>query len=130
MPATPVHLNVHPLELFTLLPLVCVTGASLGLVIGTRVSPRQVPLVFGIVVIPITFLGATYYAWTALSAIRWLQALVLLNPLVYMSEAMRVSLTQNLVPHMAIWAIYGGLILFTAVLAGLGIQGFKKRVLS
>ena len=130
VPATPVHLNVHPLELFTLLPLAAVTGASLGLVIGTRVSPRQVPLVFGIVVIPITFLGATYYAWTALSAIRWLQMLVLLNPLVYMSEAMRVSLTQTLVPHMAMWGIYGGLIVYGGILMALGIQGFKKRVLS
>ncbi len=128
VPATPVHLHVQPLELVTLLPLACVTGASLGLVIGTRVSPRQVPLVFGLVVIPITFLGATYYAWTSLHAIRWLQAVVLLNPLVYMSEAMRVSLTPDLVPHMAMWAIYGGLLLFTAVLAGLGIQGFVKRV--
>jgi ABC-2 type transport system permease protein len=130
VPATPVHLNVHPLELFTLLPLAAVTGASLGLVIGTRVSPRQVPLVFGIVVIPITFLGATYYAWTALVKIRWLQILVLLNPLVYMSEAMRVSLTQTLVPHMALWAIYGGLIVYGGILMALGIQGFKKRVLS
>ena len=33
--------------------------------IGTRVPPRQVPLIFGIVVIPITFLGATYYPWAA-----------------------------------------------------------------
>lgn len=130
VPSTPVHLNVHPWELFTLLPLACISGAALGLLIGTRVQPRQVPLIFGIVVIPITFLGATYYAWTALASIRWLQILVLLNPLVYMSEAMRVSLTQNLVPHMALWGIYGGLILFTCVMAGLGIQGFTQRVTS
>lgn len=129
VPATPVHLNVQPLELFTLLPLACVTGASLGLSIGTRASPRQVPLIFGIVVIPITFLGATYYPWASLTPIPWLKVVVLLNPLVYMSEAMRVSLTPQF-PHMAMWGIYGGLILFTAVLAGLGIQGFNKRVLS
>ena len=85
------------------------------------------PLIFGIVVIPITFLGATYYPWAKLTPIPWLKVVVLLNPLVYMSEAMRVSLTPE-VPHMALWAIYGGLILFTAVLAGLGIQGFVKRV--
>jgi ABC-2 type transport system permease protein len=130
VPATPVSLHVRPLELFTLLPLACLTGASLGLVIGTRVSPRQVPLVFGLVVIPITFLGATYYAWTALAEIRWLQVVVLLNPLVYMSEAMRVSLTPHLVPHMAMWGIYGGLLLFTAALAGVGIRGFVTRVRS
>jgi ABC-2 type transport system permease protein len=129
VPSTPVHLTVRPLELVTLLPLACVTGAALGLLIGTRVSPRQVPLIFGIVVIPITFLGATYYPWAKLTPIAWLKTVVLLNPLVYMSEAMRVSLTPG-VPHMSLWAIYGGLILFTTVLAGLGIQGFIKRVQS
>lgn len=127
VPSTPVHLAVRWPELLTLLPLACVTGASLGLLIGTRVSPRQVPLIFGIVVIPITFLGATYYPWVALRPIAWLKAVVLLNPLVYMSEAMRVSLTPK-IEHMPLWAIYGGLILFTSVLAGLGIQGFIKRV--
>jgi ABC-2 type transport system permease protein len=129
VPSTPVHLNFRPLELFTLLPLAALTGASLGLVIGTRVQPRQVPLIFGIVVIPITFLGATYYPWARLTPIPWLKAVVLLNPLVYMSEAMRVSLTPQF-PHMDLWAIYGGLILFTAVLVAVGIQGFNKRVLS
>jgi ABC-2 type transport system permease protein len=127
VPVTPVDLQVQPLLLVTLLPLACVTGASLGLLIGTRVSPRQVPLIFGIVVIPITFLGATYYPWAKLTEIPWLQVIVLLNPLVYMSEAMRVSLTPQ-VPHMPLWAIYGGLIVFTTVLAGLGITGFIKRV--
>ena len=102
VPASPVHLNVRPLELLTLLPLACVTGAALGLLIGTRVSPRQVPLIFGIVVIPITFLGATYYPWASLTPIAWLKALVLLNPLVYMSEAMRVSLTPHVPAHVAV----------------------------
>jgi ABC-2 type transport system permease protein len=129
VPATPVHLTVRPLELATLLPLASITGSALGLVIGTRVNPRQVPLVFGIVVLPITFLGATYYPWATLTPIAWLKAVVLLNPLVYMSEGMRVSLTPQ-IPHMALWGIYGGLILFTAVLAVLGIQGFRKRVLA
>jgi ABC-2 type transport system permease protein len=127
VPSSPVHLNVRPFELLTLLPLACVTGAALGLLIGTRVSPRQVPLIFGIVVIPITFLGATYYPWASLVKIRWLQDLVLLNPLVYMSEAMRVSLVPN-IQHMSLWAIYGGLIGFATVLTWLGVTGFIKRV--
>ena len=129
VPATPVHLNVRPFLLLTLLPLAAFTAASLGLVLGTRVQPRQVPLLFGIVVIPIVFLGATYYPWANLSPIAWLKALVLLNPLVYMSEGMRVSLTPW-VPHMAYWAIYGGLLIFIAVFMALGIDGFRRRVLS
>jgi ABC-2 type transport system permease protein len=129
VPATPVHLDVRPLLLLTLLPLAAVTAASLGMVLGTRVNPRQVPLLFGIVVIPIVFLGATYYPWANLSPIPWLKALVLLNPLVYMSEGMRVSLTPW-VPHMAYWAIYGGMIGFITLFMALGIDGFRKRVLS
>ena len=129
IPVNPVHLNVQWPKLLTLLPLACVVGSSLGLVIGTRVNPRQVPLLFGIVVIPMTFLGATYYPWAELTPIPWLKALVLVNPLVYMSEGMRVSLTPQ-VPHMAIWAIYTGLIGFAVLLSTLGIQGFRNRVLS
>lgn len=129
IPITPVHLEVEWVRLVTLLPLSALTGAALGLVIGTRVSPRQVPLIFGVVVIPMTFLGATYYAWAALTPIPWLKTLVLLNPLVYMSEAMRVSLTPW-IPHMAFWGIYGGLILFCGGLSWVGIRGFRNRVLS
>ena len=46
-----------------------------------------------------------------------------------MSEGMRVALTNG-VPHMPIFAIYVALIGFTAVFLKLGIDGFKKRVLS
>ena len=128
VPSTPVHMDVQLLRLITLLPLACVTGAALGLLIGTSVSPRNVPLIFTLAVIPITFLGATYYPWASLTPILWLKYVVLINPLVYMSEGMRVSLTPDLVPHMALWAIYAGLLLFTVVLSGLGIMGFTKRV--
>lgn len=128
VPSTPVHMDVQLLRLMTLLPLACITGAALGLLIGTSVSPRNVPLIFTLAVIPITFLGATYYPWASLTPILWLKYVVLINPLVYMSEGMRVSLTPDLVPHMALWAIYAGLLLFTIVLSGLGIMGFTKRV--
>ncbi len=74
VPATPVHLNVIWIRLLTLLPLSCVCGAGLGMVLGTRVQPRQVPLLFGIVVLPLTFLGATYYPWANLTPIPWLKA--------------------------------------------------------
>src|SRR5258708_1798463 len=45
-PATPVHLNVHWFRLITLLPLAAMMSAAFGLTIGTRVEPRQVPLIF------------------------------------------------------------------------------------
>jgi ABC-2 type transport system permease protein len=88
-----------------------------------------VPLVFSIIVIPITFLGATYYPWASLTPIAWLKGLVLVNPLVYMSEGFRMALTSG-IPHMAGWAVYLALVGFTALLMWQGIAGFRKRVLT
>jgi ABC-2 type transport system permease protein len=129
IPITAVHLDIIWWRLVTILPIASVLGAALGLSIGTRADPRKVPLIFGLVVIPITFLGATYYPWAVLTPIPWLKTVVLVNPLVYMSEGMRVSLTPW-VEHMSLWGIYGGLIGFTILLGAWGIQGFSKRVLS
>ena len=129
IPATPVHINVHWFSLLTLLPLCAAMSATFGLTIGTRVEPRQVPLIFSLLVIPMTFLGAVYYPWKNLTPLPWLKTLVLVNPLIYVSEGMRASLTNG-VPHMALWAIYLALIAFTALFWKLGIDGFKKRVLS
>jgi ABC-2 type transport system permease protein len=129
IPATPVHLHVHWFELITVLPLACVMSATLGLTIGTRVEPRQVPLIFSLLVIPMTFLGAVYYPWKNLTPLPWLKWAVLINPLVYMSEGMRMALTNG-IPHMAAWAIYAALVGFTIAFLRFGIQGFKRRVLS
>jgi len=128
VPATPVSLNINWPVLVTLIPLACYMCGALGLTFGTRFDPRTVPLLFGIIVIPITFLGCVYYTWSSLEAIRWLQVLVLLNPLVYMCEGFRAALTTA--PHMSLWAIYAALIGFSALFTWLGISGFKKRVLS
>jgi ABC-2 type transport system permease protein len=128
VPATPVHLDVDWLVLLTLTPLACYTCGALGLTFGTRFDPRTVPLLFGIIVIPITFLGCIYYSWSSLVAIRWLQILVLANPLVYISEGFRAALTNS--SHMSLWAVYGALIGFAALFTWLGITGFKRRVIS
>jgi len=133
VPATPVHLQIKWLELLTLAPLAAATAAALGLFFGTKFEPRQVPILFGIIVLPITFLGAVYYPWSALSGVKafgvpWLQILTLLNPLVYMCEGFRAALTPT--PHMSLWAVYPALVGFTLLLGYLGIRGFKRRVLS
>jgi ABC-2 type transport system permease protein len=128
VPATPVHLDIDWLVLITLVPLACYTCGALGLTFGTRFDPRTVPLLFGIIVIPITFLGCVYYSWSSLEPIRWLQIAVLVNPLVYVSEGFRAALTDA--SHMSLWAVYGALIGFAALFTWLGITGFKRRVLS
>jgi ABC-2 type transport system permease protein len=128
VPATTVHLHVNWLILLTLTPLACYMCGALGLTFGTFFDPRTVPLLFGIVVLPLTFLGAAYYSWSSLASIRWLQILVLLNPLVYMCEGFRAALTT--VPHMSLWAIYPAMIGFSVLFTWIGIRNFKRRVLS
>jgi ABC-2 type transport system permease protein len=128
IPATPVHLHVHWLYLLTIAPIAAVLSASLGLAIGTRVKPNQVPLLFAVIILPITFLGAVYYPWSSLAPIRWLQVLVLVNPLVYMCEGFRMALTEG-IDHMPVWAIYTALVGFTVLLTWVGIDGFRRRVL-
>jgi ABC-2 type transport system permease protein len=129
IPANKVHLSVHWPYLITLLPLAAIMSAAFGLTIGTRVEPRQVPLIFSLLVIPMTFLGAVYYPWRTLTPLPWLKTAVLVNPLIYMSEGMRVALTNG-VTHMNVLVVYGALLGFTVVFLKLGIDGFKKRVLS
>ncbi len=127
VPTTPVHAHVNswPLLIAVLLLASLVSGA-LGLTIGTSVKPQQIGLIFGIVVVPITFLGCVYYAWQALGPIPWLKYGVLINPIVYMSEGLRASLTDS--PHMPVAVILGMLVFFLAALSWLGMRGFLKRV--
>jgi len=128
VPATPVHLHIDWFVLVTLLPLACIMSAALGLTFGTIFDPRTVPMLFGVIVIPITFLGCIYYPWKALEALRWLQIVSLANPLVYISEGFRAGLTN--IPHMSLFAIYPVMLLFTLLLSWNGINGFKKRVVA
>jgi ABC-2 type transport system permease protein len=128
VPATPVHLDANWPVLFTLTPLACIMSGALGLMFGTLFDPRTVPMLFGVILIPITFLGCTYYSWQSLEPIRWLQIAVLVNPLVYLSEGFRAALTN--VPHMSLIAVYLMATAFTALFTYVGIRGFTKRVIS
>jgi ABC-type polysaccharide/polyol phosphate export permease len=55
---------------------------------------------------------------------------VLVNPLVYLSEGVRMGLTSDTIPHMEGVVVYAACITFTAVLLWVGIQGFRRRVLT
>ena len=66
-PGVHAHLSVHWWVVLTLIPLACVTMTALGLLLGTTFEPRNIGLMFGFVVLPLTFLGGTYYQWTRLS---------------------------------------------------------------
>jgi ABC-2 type transport system permease protein len=131
IPAVPVRAHVANWFLLALvLVLASLLAGSLGLVIGSTVNPKQIGLVFSILVVPITFLGCVYYTWTGLfKNIRWLAVAVLFNPIVYMSEGLRASVTP-IIPHMPWWAILVALVFFTAALGRWGLRGFLGRVLS
>ena len=131
IPAVPVRADVHSwLLLGLVLVLASLLAGSLGLVIGSTVSPRQIGLVFSIIVVPITFLGCVYYTWAGLlKNVTWLAVAVLFNPIVYMSEGLRAAVTPG-VAHMPWWAILIALVFFTSALGRLGLRGFLRRVLS
>jgi ABC-2 type transport system permease protein len=115
---------------FGLVILVTLLGATafsmLGLVMGTAINPQQIGLMFSIVVAPMIFFGCAYYPWTSLRVAPVMQWLVLINPLVYVSEGMRGVLTPNL-PHMSLVAVVLALIIISAIFWTLGIRSFIRR---
>jgi ABC-2 type transport system permease protein len=126
------HLTVHWAVVLTLIPLSCIAMTSLGLLLGTTFEPRNIGLMFGFVVLPLVFLGGTYYQWTKLApvsidGVHWLQILVLVNPLIYVAEGMRAGLTHA--SHMHLYIIYPVLIGFCAVFLAAGLRNFRRRVL-
>jgi ABC-2 type transport system permease protein len=129
IPATPVyaHVNSWPF-LIAVVTLASLTAGALGLVIGTSVKPQQISLIFGTVVMPITFLGCVYYPWAKLDQMPILQHAILINPIVYMSEGLRAALTPAL-PHMSPLLVLVMLSFSLVLLTGFGIRGFLHRVI-
>ena len=130
IPSIPVqaHVTSWPL-LIAVLILASLVAGALGLAIGSNVKPQQIGLIFSIVVIPITFLGCVYYPWAYLNHIRWLQLVVLVNPIVYMSEGLRAALTPG-VAHMPYGYILLALVMSFLLLGWFGLKGFLRRVIS
>jgi ABC-2 type transport system permease protein len=127
------HLTLHWWIVVTIVPLACVTMASLGLLLGTSFEPRNIGLMFGFIILPVTFLGGTYYQWTRLAPVEsggwhWLQTVVLVNPLIYVNEGMRAAFTNA--HHMHLYVVYPVLFGFLALFLGLGLRNFRRRVLS
>jgi len=127
------ELHFHFLVIATLVPLAGLAMGSLGLVLGTSFEPRNIGLMFGFIVLPITFLGGTYYQWSHLAPVKvggwhWLQTIVLLNPLLYVNEGMRAAFTNT--AHLPLYVIYPVLLAFFVGFLSLGLRNFRRRVLS
>jgi ABC-2 type transport system permease protein len=130
IPTSPVQVHVANWAMLVgIVLLASLVSGAVGLTIGVSVKPQQIGLIFGIIVVPVTFLGCVYYPWALLEKVRWLQILVLLNPLVYMSEGLRTALTPSL-PHMPIWATFFALSVSLVLLTFVGVKGFLARILS
>lgn len=124
-----VSLNLQQWELiFILAILIGLVSSSLGLTIGTYIKPEKIGLMFSLIIAPIIFFGCTYYPWAALDKIPWMKRFVLINPLVYMSEALRAAMTPS-VPHMPLFWILTGLVVSLVLFTWLGVVGFYRRVI-
>ena len=84
---------------------------------------------FSMVLTPMIFFGCTYYPWSALQSFPILQKVVLVNPLVYASEGLRVTLVPQF-PHLSLAAVLVGLVIFDALLLTAGLRQFRNKAVS
>jgi ABC-2 type transport system permease protein len=103
-------------------------GAGLGLVLGTLVVPNRINIVFSLVFTPLLFTGCSQYPWPSLDRLRWFQIVTALNPMTYVSEAMRAALVPS-VPHIAAWVCIVVLAGALSVLMAVGVRGFYRRAI-
>jgi ABC-2 type transport system permease protein len=124
-------LNLTPNWLL-LVPVVLVCGflaAAFGLTLGTLVQPRYAGILFSILLGPMMLFGCAYYPWRAMDSMGFVQWLFCLNPLVFISEAMRTCVTPER-PHMQGSMVFAGLIVYGAFFTWTGTRLFEKRTIS
>ncbi len=119
----------HPILLVSMVVIGALDGAALGLLLGTVVNPRSINLLFALLVLPLTLLGCTYYPWSALHSLRWLQIAVLFNPVVYMSEGLRAALAPQF-GYISLIAVFFLLFAGLAVMLIVSVRLFQKRVVT
>jgi ABC-2 type transport system permease protein len=101
------------------------TAGAMGLVLGTAVPPNRISVAFAVVLTPLIFTGCTFYPWNGLHTLRWFQLLTLINPLTYVSEGLRSSLTR--LPHLGSGWIALGLGVSLVLFSVLGTRLFIRR---
>jgi ABC-2 type transport system permease protein len=129
IPSTRIDLNITWYAAVPAVLLVALTGSALGLYLGVRVPIAQVQTMFAILILPITFLGATYYPWLSLTRAEWLKWAIVVNPLVYANETLRGFIAPS-IPHMPEWVSLPVLGLFFIVFSAAGANGIRKRLVT
>jgi ABC-2 type transport system permease protein len=103
-------------------------GASMGLVLGTFVSPNRINVTFALVLTPLLFTGSSQYPWPSLSHIRWFQVVSACNPMTYVSEGLRGLMVPD-VPHIQTWICFAAAVGAWLILTAIGMIGFLRRAL-
>jgi len=101
-------------------------GSTIGLTLGTLVTPQQINMMFALILTPMLFTGCTQYPWAELGHLRWFQILTLFNPMTYASEGMRAAMVPR-IPHMDPRYAVPALIFAILLFGTLGIRGFLRR---
>ena len=102
--------------------------SSLGMWLGTAISPQQIGLMFSVIVAPMIFFGCAYYPWRGLDKVPVVKYLVLINPLVYVAEGLRGVMTPD-TPHMSLGVVAVALVLMAVAGWMLGMRSFYKRAI-
>ena len=102
--------------------------SSLGMWLGTAISPQQIGLMFSVIVAPMIFFGCAYYPWRGLDKVPVVKYLVLINPLVYVAEGLRGVMTPD-TPHMSLGVVTVALIILAIAGWMLGMRSFYKRAI-
>ena len=113
--------------LVLVLVLTAVSSACLGLLVGTIVKPSQIAAMFPGFLMPVVFLGAIFYTWKSLSVIPVMQAIVLVNPLTWINEAIRGILTPQ-VDSMALPVAVAGIVFGILVMGAWALHRFDRMV--
>jgi ABC-2 type transport system permease protein len=103
-------------------------GACLGMTLGTFVTPNRINVVFAVVLTPLLFTGSTQFPWQSLDSLRWFQVVCAINPLTYVSEALRAEMAPEL-PHIPLWVCGLALVGFLVVFGAASLVGFRRRAL-
>jgi ABC-2 type transport system permease protein len=103
--------------------------SAMGLFLGTAIAPQQIGLMFSVILAPMIMFGCTYYPWVGLERVPAMKYVVLINPLVYVSEGMRAALTPT-IPHMPIAAMLTALVVIAVLFLWLGLRAFRRRAIS
>ena len=102
--------------------------SAMGLYMGTAIAPQQIGLMFSVILAPMIMFGCTYYPWVGLEHVPLMKYLVLINPLVYVSEGMRASLTPT-IPHMPLGILLAALVAISVLFLWLGLRAFRRRAI-